>query len=403
MKMGMFKNIANKMWEWLQRLSIGSAPAPATTPAAAPVMAAAAAPAAAPAAASVMAPRASNVDMNTAVPHMSAAMPHMSAAMPHMSVISQLPQEAIHYSRISSPDQNTLTQVSKLEAYSETNYYTVIDRLNETGSAWTSTPELEFEAFISRHKDLNLIVFDASRFARNSEYGARLMRICRRNRIAIHIVGVAIPYVCKGLDNSGRLTDEILRAEIEGDIKSDRARDMARARREKEANARAAPDWTPRPIAPFGFKYRNPTSRELLPENNPEKVAHIATILEIMRKLIYGVSKEEMAAFYVLFNSIPTRYTNTSKALGGEYGYILVDDEDDVIEQFCPGQSSPQYMYTLFNNWNITFRSSQRWTLELMEDAILRHFGQDALEMTRRDLAVADTEMAVAQPDAMEE
>ena len=305
---------------------------------------------------------------------------------------SPLSHDAILYARVSTPDQDMSAQLFRLRKYAADENLRVVQEVADRGSAWAAPQLLQLEGVLEAARDINLVVHDETRFSRDTVYGAQLIRTCMRNRVAVHVVGVADPYICTGRANWARLRAGIDDAETESNIRSARASAFQRNRRAQ----RVAEGWLPparrraRPQPPFGCRYADRAGLAL----QPDVGAREAAVLEIIQRLICGT---EMAPFYELFNRVAPS-AGTPDALGGERERLF-DDYGREYARIGEGQIGPKYIYTLLNLWEIRARGGRRWTRRSVEEAILHHLGEGVLALAR----AAEEATEDAAEDAVEE
>ena len=314
---------------------------------------------------------------------------------------------AVLYARVSTTDQSMAAQLHCLAAFAAARGFTVTLTIQESGSAWKAPEQLQLRPLLESQQDTNLIIFDESRFSRNTAFVAELIRICKRNRISVYVAGVAEPYVCAGADVGwGRLWGGVSGAEQESDIRSARsaasqraraAMRPARARRDASDGAPRAPRRAP---APFGARYvaaavAGSRARTFILERFVD--ARGEAIIELVRQLFCGTA--EMEPLYALFNQLAPAPDDPMELMGTEIQF-LADDYGYQIEKVERGQFSFTYVYTLLNAWQIYARPiveggrPKRWTKKSMQALVQFHLGDDAVALaTQAEYAYSVDEM----------
>jgi DNA invertase Pin-like site-specific DNA recombinase len=103
-------------------------------------------------------------------------------------------QNAVIYCRSSTIDQNNFnhcsidTQLFNCRQYCDQNKLKIISMSSEMCSATKSANQKALLKLVDEFKNINLIVYDASRFSRNILEGIILLNKCREKNIIVHNV-----------------------------------------------------------------------------------------------------------------------------------------------------------------------------------------------------------------------
>lgn len=187
---------------------------------------------------------------------------------------------SIIYCRSSTLKQNQYnhmsieTQLFHCQNYCEENKLNITYFDSEVCRANSISNQRKLLKIINTSKNINLIIYDASRFSRNVYDGINLLRKCKNKNIIIHIV----KDLAKSDNKYGylKIVDGIKNAEIESATTSDRVRNAINFRRSLGHKIGRCP---------FGYKVEKINNiRKFAIDENGQNV------ISLMKTLYYGGS-----------------------------------------------------------------------------------------------------------------
>lgn len=164
------------------------------------------------------------------------------------------------------------TQLFYCKNYCEENKLNITKCESEICSAVSITNQRKLLKIINTNRNLNIIIYDTSRFSRNVYDGINLLRKCKNKNIIIHIV----KDLAKSDNKYGylKIVDGIKNAEIESATTSDRVRNAINFRRSLGHKIGRCP---------FGYKVEKINNiRKFAIDENGQNV------ISLMKTLYYG-------------------------------------------------------------------------------------------------------------------
>jgi len=219
-------------------------------------------------------------------------------------------QNAIIYCRSSTIDQNNFnhcsidTQLFNCRQYCNQNKFKIVSMASEMCSATKSANQKALLKLIDEFKNINLIIYDASRFSRNILEGVILLNKCREKNIIIH--NVKDNYSTEKHQGYCNFIDGIKNGETESRLISDRIKSSIKYRKSLGADFG-------RP--PFGFKSERINGVIKFVKDDLE-----TEIINFARNLYYGCTLVEAnkQMMRITGNKIQTLFTEQCKKI--EYG-----------------------------------------------------------------------------------
>jgi len=226
-------------------------------------------------------------------------------------------QNAIIYCRSSTFSQNEFnhcsidTQVFNCRQYCNQNTLKIVSMVSEICSATKSANQKALLKLVDEFKNINLIIYDASRFSRNILEGVILLNKCREKNIIIH--NVKDNYSTEKHQGYCNFIDGIKNGEAESRLISDRIKSSIKYRRSLGADFG-------RP--PFGFKSERINGIVKFVKDDLE-----TEIINFARNLYYGctlvgANKQMME---ITGNKIQTLFTEKCKKIEyGNFTFIMI-------------------------------------------------------------------------------
>jgi DNA invertase Pin-like site-specific DNA recombinase len=219
-------------------------------------------------------------------------------------------QNAIIYCRSSTKEQNNFnhcsldTQTFNCRNYCNQNNLNIINMSTEICRATSTINQKELLQIIDKFKNINLIIYDASRFSRNILEGIILLNKCKEKNIIIH--NVKDNYSTEKHQGYCNFIDGIKNGETESRLISDRIKSSIKYRKSLGANFG-------RP--PFGFKSERFNGIVKFVKDEIE-----IEIINFARNLYYGCTLIEAnkQMMKITGNNIQTLFTEKCKKI--EYG-----------------------------------------------------------------------------------
>jgi DNA invertase Pin-like site-specific DNA recombinase len=226
-------------------------------------------------------------------------------------------QNAIIYCRSSTINQNNYnhcsidTQIFNCREYCKQNSLKVINLLTEVCRANKYTNQKALLKIISNFQNINLIIYDATRFSRCVLDGVVLLNKCKENNIIIH--NVKDNYSTINHQGYINFIDGIKNGESESKILSDRIKSSIRYRRSL-GNEFGKP--------PYGFKLEKINKITKFVKNNDE-----VDIINFARDLYYGCNFNEAnkKMLRITGNNIESLFTEPcKKILYGNFTFTMI-------------------------------------------------------------------------------
>lgn len=252
-------------------------------------------------------------------------------------------KNAIIYCRSSSLKQNQYNhnslemQTFICREYCHKNQINVISLVTEICSATSIANQKKLLNIINTHSNINLIIYDASRFSRNILEGIQLLNDCKNKNINIH--NVKDNYTTNNYQGYLNFIDGIKNAEAESKLIGERIKSSIEHRR------RLGEDFG---NPPYGYK------REKI--NNINKIIEYESeqnIIELGKKLYYGCTLIEANIYMkkITGNNIKSLFTEPcNKIEYGNFSYSMLAE--------------------FFNQNNIKYRNDELWTTSRISNII---------------------------------
>ena len=219
-------------------------------------------------------------------------------------------QNAIIYCRSSTIGQNNFnhcsldTQTFNCRYYCNQNNLNIINMSTEICRATSIVNQKVLLKIIDNFKNINLIVYDASRFSRNILDGIILLNKCKEKNIIIH--NVKDNYSTKKHQGYCNFIDGIKNSECESKLISDRIKSSIKYRKSLGSNFGRSP---------YGFKHERINGIIKFVKNDTE-----LEIINFAKKLYYGCTVKEANIIMnqITKNNIQSLFTEKCKKI--EYG-----------------------------------------------------------------------------------
>jgi DNA invertase Pin-like site-specific DNA recombinase len=257
--------------------------------------------------------------------------------------ISMTNKDAIIYCRTAQKN-NLSEQIQVLELYCNTNDYTIKDCICDNNSAYNNFELLSIHDMLDKYKNINLIVSEPSRLARNIIDGANIIKKCIENNIVIHVVDNN--YVVNNSTEYKRLLCGFFDAmtEMETLIKRQKLHNTI----QKKLGAHFG-------AVPFGYELYSVSVDNImvrkikkLPEEHNE-----SKIIKLIECMYYGNNNinNNNKDFYELFNSLH----DFPEKLGTSYKFTDYKNKEYTNADFAKGFTVGSIV-GLLNDWNIIKR-----------------------------------------------
>jgi len=247
----------------------------------------------------------------------------------------EITKNAIIYCRSSTQKQNEYNhnslemQTFICRDYCFKNELNVISLISEVCSARKISNQKKLLEIINRNSNINLIIYDASRFSRNILEGIQVLNECKNKNIYIH--NVKDNYTTHKYQGYLNFIDGIKNGESESKILSDRIKSSIEHRQimgEDFGNPS------------YGYKKHKINGINKFIEDENEQL-----IIEFATKLYYGCSLKEVDKFMKLLTGEKIKSLFTEPCTSIEYGNFTYN----MIAEF-------------FNENNIKYRNDKLWT-----------------------------------------
>ena len=240
---------------------------------------------------------------------------------------------AIIYTRCSTFRQNN-SNSSSLEMqqfachdYCNDNNFEVIEpNVEEICSASVQNKQKKLELLINNNKNINLVIFDISRFCRCIFTGIKLIEKCINNNITLHFIKENL--IIKNKKNLKNFTSGLINAQSESDAISYRVTESIKYRR-------SIGNYIGNPK--YGYKIQTINGIKKLIFNNFEQ-----HIIKIILKLKYGGSISDL--------DILTKELNNSK-------FTIIDRTKPIMY----GNYDNSDIAFILNNNNIYYKNNKEW------------------------------------------
>ena len=259
--------------------------------------------------------------------------------------ISITNKDAIIYCRVSTNSQSDSLPIQKqvLELYCHTNEYTIKDCISDIGSAYNNSELLSIHDILDKYKNINLIIKEPSRLARNIIVGAEIIKKCIEKNIVIHVV-----------DNNYMVNTTVFAKILLCGMYDAMTESETLSKRQKIHNTIRKNLGAHFGTIPYGFMQysslvSNITIRKIkkLPEEHNE--SKIIKLIEIM---YYGTINNNITKdFYELFNSLH----DFPEKLGTSYKFTDYTNKEYTDADFAKGFTVGSIV-DLLNDWNILKR-----------------------------------------------
>jgi DNA invertase Pin-like site-specific DNA recombinase len=219
-------------------------------------------------------------------------------------------QNAIIYCRSSTKEQNNFnhcsldTQTFNCRNYCNQNNLNIINMSTEICRATSTINQKELLQIIDKFKNINLIIYDASRFSRNILEGIILLNKCKEKNIIIH--NVKDNYSTEKHQGYCNFIDGIKNSEYESKLISDRIKSSIKYRKSLGSDFGKPP---------FGFKNERINGVIKFIKDDIE-----LEIINFAKKLYYGCTVKEANIIMnqITQNNIQSLFTEKCKKI--EYG-----------------------------------------------------------------------------------
>lgn len=266
-------------------------------------------------------------------------------------------KNAIIYCRSSTPHQNQYTHTSiemqtfVCREYCYKNELQVVSLVTEVCSARQISNQKKLLKIINNNNDINLIVYDASRFSRNILEGIQILNECRNKNIILHCVKDSFStYKYQGYLN---FVDGIKNGEAESKLLSDRLKSSIQHKR-----ALGSEFGNPA----YGYKKeKNNGITKFVDNENEKKIINLAT------KLYYGCSVKEAnnCILDITGENIKSLFTEPcAKIKFGNFTYGMIAE--------------------FFNEHNIKYRNEKEWTATQVSNIV---------KTNKRKLSINDVQL----------
>lgn len=256
--------------------------------------------------------------------------------------ISMTNKYAIIYCRTAQKN-NLSEQIQVLELYCNTNNYTIKDCICDNNSAYNNAELLSIHDILDKYKNINLIIKEPSRLARNIIDGAEIIKKCIEKNIVIHVVDNN--YVVNNHTEYKKLLCGFFDAMIEMEtlIKRQKLHNTI----QKKLGAHFG-------TVPFGYEsysvsVDNVMVRKIkkLPDEHNE-----SKIIKLIEFMYYGNNNNNITKdFYELFNSLH----DFPEKLGTSYKFTDYTNKEYTDADFAKGFTVGSII-GLLNDWNILKR-----------------------------------------------
>ena len=254
---------------------------------------------------------------------------------------------AVLYTRVSSQSQTYSLPVQKqvLQNYCRDTQLKVIDSYQDIGSAYNDSYKLSIHSIIDMYNNINLIIKDPSRIARNIIDGAEIIKKCAKKNIIIHVV--EHKYICNTNVAAKQLLCGIFDAQTEAETLAERQRSHNNVKKSLGAHFGSVPFGK----ESYSMMVDNVMIRKVKILSADHKEFKIINLIDMM---IYGTTKKE---FYKLFNSL---HDFQDKLGGAKYKFINYKGGEYTDLDFSKGFPISTVV-GLLNDWKITKRGKV-WT-----------------------------------------
>jgi DNA invertase Pin-like site-specific DNA recombinase len=269
-------------------------------------------------------------------------------------------KKAIIYSRVSSKSQldSLMIQTKLLKDYCKENNYEISEILEEVGSAYENFDQLTLNELINRHPNINLIIKEPSRMARDIGEGGNLINTCIQRNVLIHVVDHN--YTVNTNSELKKLLCGIVDAHTESQTLSQRLKGHNMIKKSMGHYFGAIP---------YGMEVsintiNNIKIRKLinLDENHSE-----SKIIKLILMMYNGIPNGDSKEFYTLFNSL-----HTFPPLGGMlYKFHDINNNNYTKEDFQRGFMVSSIV-DLLNDWGVLKRGNM-WTKNSLMNVISYH------------------------------
>lgn len=254
---------------------------------------------------------------------------------------------AVLYTRVSSQSQtySLHVQTQVLQNYCKDNKLKILDSYQDIGSAYNDSYKLSINSIIDMYNNINLIIKDPSRIARNIIDGAEIIKKCAKNNIIIHIV--EHKYICNTNVAAKQLLCGIFDAQTEAETLSERVRSHNKVKKSMGAYFGSVPFGK----ESYSMMVDNVMIRKVRILSTEHKESKIINMIDMM---LYGTTRKE---FYKLFNSLHDFQDKLGGPKNKFTNYKGVEYTDLDFSKGFPISS----IVGLLNDWKITKRGKV-WT-----------------------------------------
>lgn len=258
--------------------------------------------------------------------------------------------------RVSSKSQvdSLPVQIQVCTNYCNKNNISNITVVEDICSAYNSFDKLKLHTILNKHHNINLVIKDPSRLARDIVDGSEIIKICNDKNILIHVVDN--DFRCDTTINNKRLLCGVYDAEIEAKTLS------KRQRTHNDTKRKLGSHFGP---APFGMEVFTELKnniklrklRELIDQHIEKKTIRLISMM-------YGKMNINMIEFYELFNSL---HVNELK-LGSTYKFTDYKNKEYTAVDLKKGFHYNSII-NILNDWKILNRGKE-WSTNTLKNVI---------------------------------
>jgi len=190
---------------------------------------------------------------------------------------------AIIYARVSTKNQTNgvslQSQIQFCEDYCKDKNYEVIETVTETKSAKTLKNQKNLVNIVYDNRDINIVIFEASRLSRNLKDCINLMDLCSQKNIVIHIVEKGL--ISTNSNDLKVIINDLIDGQTEITNLSSRMKRSVRYKKINNIYFASVPK--------YGFNYTGTgISKKIITNPSEQKIALL------IRKFYYGGSVKEI-------------------------------------------------------------------------------------------------------------
>ena len=234
--------------------------------------------------------------------------------------------EAIIYARVSSKNQvygdSLHLQLQECKKYCEENNLLVVKKVQEICSARDMNKLKNLLEILNNCKDVNLIIFEPTRFSRNPKDYHNILPYLIEKNIVLHFVQGKL--VSNNNNHKKIISSLIIDGQIESENLSRRIKTSVKFRKHNNIFCPSVPR--------FGYSNCKISKKQII--NNSEN-----NICELIKKLYFGGTAESINKLLILITGNPEHkiydYKNESvKVLQVQYGNLSVNDVKEFLN-YC--------------------------------------------------------------------